>query len=70
MHFLIYSISGIGLWYSFYRLSANNRIKKAKKQGIQANLTPCRITYLVTGIIGQTLFWTIIYMLQQWKGFN
>lgn len=66
----ICSLLGVGVWYLFYRLSSDSRIKKAEKQGVQANLSPCRITYLVTGIIGQAIFWTMIYLLLQWKGFD
>ena len=67
---MLYCLTSIGLWYMFYRLSANSRIKKAKQQGIQANLTPCRITYLVAGIMGQAIFWIMICLLSKWKGFN
>ena len=60
---LIWSLAGIGLWYGCYRLSVNSRIRIARKKGTEANLAPCRITYLVTGIIAQAVYWAAVYLL-------
>ena len=64
---LIWSLAGIGVWYGCYRLSAGSRIRKARKKGTEANLSLCRITYLVTGIIAQAVFWAAIYLLYSGK---
>ena len=60
---LIWSLAGIGLWYGCYRLSAGSRIRKARKKGAEVNLAPCRITYLVAGIIAQAVYWAAVYLL-------
>ena len=66
---LIFSLAGACLWYVLYRLSAASRIKKARAQGKEADLSRCRIVYTVTGIIGQAAFWSMMYLISHWKGF-
>lgn len=62
----LYSLAGAAIWYGFYCLSAKMRIRKAKKEGKDPELSSIRIIYLATGILGQFLYWSMVTAMAEW----
>lgn len=64
----ICSLAGAVFWYLCYRGSARARIRIAEKKGRKPKLAHVRIFYIVTGIIGQVMFWDMVLTLSEWEG--
>ncbi len=65
-----HSLAGAAIWYGFYCLSAKARIRKAKKEGRKPELLSIRIIYLVTGILGQIVYWDMAIAMKNWGGMS
>ena len=66
----LYSLAGAAIWYGFYCLSAKARIRRAKKEGRKPELLSIRIIYLVTGILGQIVYWDMAIAMKNWGGMS
>ena len=65
---ILFSLGGAAVRYALWHTGWQAREEKARQTGIPANHTAARILYLVTGLLGQLIYWDFVLTFLQWDG--